>query len=234
MQKFFKTAASTTSTLLLISTAVVAVSTSAQADNSSADTGYGAGIHIGSLGVGVDGSYRVNPNFDARLGLNSFTYSRDQRQDGINYNVHAHLKSIALLGDFYANGGNGFHFTGGLVDNESNFDGTAQPDSNNSILINGKPYTSAEAGVVAGNVRFPRVEPYVGIGFGRPSSGASGLSFTADFGAILASKPSYTLTATGSVPGLATDVAAQQATTQQSLNRLTVYPVIQFGIGYHF
>jgi hypothetical protein len=53
---------------------------------------------------------------------------------------------------------------------------------------------------------------------------------------VVIGKPKIALNATnpGNIPGLNSDIQAQQNKTQKDLDKIPVYPVLSFGLAYRF
>ena len=132
--------------------------------------------------------------------------------------------------DLYPSSRGSFRLTGGIVINKNRLTGTGVPDAGGTITINHDSYTAAEVGTLTGAATYPSTSPYIGFGVGTPAHSSS-FSFMLDFG-VLISTPNVALSATGAAtnPMLASDLAAQQATTETSVRKyLKIYPVMSFG-----
>jgi hypothetical protein len=133
--------------------------------------------------------------------------------------------------DFFPWARGSFHLTGGVVFDQNRFTGTGVSDASGNISINHDDYTTAQIGVLSAAVRYPSTGGYVGLGFGTPAR-HSLVAFVFDAG-VMISTPKVTLNATGagSDPQLATDLQAQQASTQQKVNQYgKIYPVTSIGL----
>jgi hypothetical protein len=205
---------------------------------SAPDAGYSANVHIGTLGLGADVGKQFTPNFAARLGFNSYSYSHSATETNVSYAGHLDLSSVELLGDLYPGKRGSFHFTVGYVNNSNHLDGTGQA-SNGIYTINNDTYTAAEVGTFNGHVDFEQNDPYLGIGFGKPSEAGSRIRLIFDLGALFEGSPNVSLTHSGGIATgalltkLNTDIAAQQNKTQGDLNSFKVYPVVSLGLAVH-
>lgn len=199
---------------------------------------YGGAVKIGTLGVSLEGDAMLSQDMDARLSFGTLNYKQNRTMENINFNTHFNFNNILLTGNYYPGGPTGsFYLSFGIVNNNNSFNGTGQADASGGYTINGKSYTAAQVGTLVGRVSYAKTEPYLGIGFGRPTTHYSAVQFGADLGIILGSQPKFTLSNTGgdaSLPNIQTDIAAQEATTQSDLDKMKVYPVIQVGVAFHF
>ena len=191
------------------------------------------GVRAGSLGVGVEVSYPISQNLGLRLNADAFKYSRTYKQDNIDYDGKATLKTASLLADWYPFANN-FRLSAGPVYNGNKLGLTGKPDANGNLVVNGTPYQAT----LDGEVNFKKFAPYAGIGYGRPIG--TGLSLTFDLGVVFQGTPKATLTGTCTsvVPGACNtfqnDVAAQQAALNDKIKDFRYYPVVSLGLAYTF
>jgi hypothetical protein len=125
-----------------------------------------------------------------------------------------------------------FHLTAGIITNPLTIDGVGKP-TNGTMIINNVQYTQAQVGTLNATIKYASALPYLGLGWGTPASKDGGFGFLFDIGAAIG-KPTVAMSSTGSAPGLAANIAAQQATTQNDANKLPVWPVISLGFVWRF
>jgi hypothetical protein len=190
--------------------------------------------------IGVDAGYKFSPNFHARLGLNTVGFSTNYSSQGIDYNASVKPTNIHLLGDYFPFGG-GLRLTGGFVIQNNRFTGSAKPNANNLINLNGVNYNASQVGTIESEGKFGNsVAPYLGIGFGTPIS--SGFGFNIDAGIMFAGSPSVALSAnnfSSSIPislqnQFQSNLAAQQQKTNADISSFNLYPVLSIGFSYAF
>jgi len=198
---------------------------------------------ISTLGLGLEGSYLVTPNVAARLGYNTYSYSHSASSQGLDYDGKLKLNSVSALADLYPSMHGGFHLTAGFLINNNKLTAHGKPSSSGAtqtFTLNGNSYNTSDVGTLDGNVTFSKFSPYLGLGFGKPSEGGSALRFLFDVGVVFQGKPSLSLTRSGgtSDPALSSlinaDLNAQRDKTQSDVNKFQYYPVISFGLAYHF
>lgn len=198
---------------------------------------------ISTLGLGLEGSYLATPNVALRLGYNGYSYSHTETYQGVNYDGKLKLSSVSALADFYPSEHSGFHVSAGFLINNNKLTAHGKPDTSSSgqtFTLNGNTYNVTNVGGLDGRVNFSKTSPYLGIGFGKPSEGGAMLRFLFDLGVVFQGKPSLSLTRNGGTtdPTLSSqidaDINAQQAKTQSDVNKFQYYPVVSFGIAYHF
>jgi hypothetical protein len=163
----------------------------------------------------------------------SGTTSDNDFKGNINYD------RTALVGDWFAAGG-GFRLTGGATFNQAKATLTAA-SHDGKITIGGVQYDAPSSlYYVQSDLSFPKVAPYVGLGWGHHDSPA-GLSFNVDLGASIGTakatplKPSpalaseLALSSSGSA-----DLVAENRDFQDAVHKFKAIPQLTFGVGYRF
>lgn len=121
------------------------------------------GLGLSTLGGVIEGGYRIDPNFRVRGQLiGGLSLDRSEEFEGTNYDIDAGLNSVALIGDYYVNGG-GFRVSGGIVISNNELKGTATASGANTIEVNGQTFN---AGTVDLTTEFDnKVSPMVTVGY---------------------------------------------------------------------
>jgi opacity protein-like surface antigen len=197
-------------------------------------TGFALGLKIGTLGFGADATVYLDDwvNFRANGNLLPFEYT--DTIDDIDFDLDMDFKSAMFLLDFYPFEGGNFRISAGVAftDNELTLDAT--PDGSETIGDN--EYTPEEIGTINGSVEFDPIAPYIGIGYGNAVLPDASLTFAVDFGVIFQTYD-IEVSATGLAsqdPTFQADLDELRSDIEDELNRLKIYPVISFGIAYHF
>jgi hypothetical protein len=219
MKKFF-----------LLGALCVAMPLSAHAESSGAKADID--LHASTIGAGVGIAIPLSENVAGRLSLSKLNYNFQTTQDQLNYDATFKLGSVAALADWHVFGGF-THLTAGIIFNNNDFTMTAVPVGS-TFTINGTVYNTSQISSLNATVTFNKVAPYLGFGWsGRASK--TGFSFKSDIGVMFIGSPKSELSVTGSGAGAAAnDVAAAQAKLDQDLEKIRVYPVVSFGVGYAF
>lgn len=196
--------------------------------------GIGVSVKAGTLGTGAQLTAGFAPTWNARLGVNNFSYDYNTTKDSINYDIGLGLKSGELLLDWHPFAG-GFRFSGGVMYNKNALKLTATPAG--SYTIGNNTYTGAQVGVLTGVMDFNKSAPYLGVGWGNAVEKGDRLSFALDIGVMMQGTPKASLSATGPVTSLPTfqdDLAREEATLNAAMKDFKYYPVVSLGLGYHF
>lgn len=195
------------------------------------------GVRAGTLGLGVEFSYPISQRLGVRLNADSYKYSRSFNEQEIDYDGKATLKTASLLIDWYPFASN-FRLSAGPMYNGNKVGLTGKP-TGGTFVINGTTYQASDVGSLDGQVDFKKYAPYAGFGYGRPIG--TGFSLTFDLGVIFQGTPKASLSATcgptlvgAACTQLQNDVAAQQASANDKLEKYRFYPVAEVGVAYTF
>lgn len=195
------------------------------------------GVKAGTLGVGLELTMEAIKNVNLRFGANYFKFGTEVEIEDNDYDLDLKLNSYTALADWFVADGD-FRVTAGLFINENSLNGVALPS--NTYEIGDTVYTSDQVGVLAAEVGFATVAPYLGIGWGNPLSDDRSLSFMADLGIMFAGKPSLDVTSTGGLlsndPTLQSNIeqVEQDFRDTDEISLLRFYPVISVGLNYRF
>jgi hypothetical protein len=194
------------------------------------------GVKIGTLGIGAEYTHKINDSFNARIGINGYSYSVDGTESDIDYKIDLDLQTFEAIADYHPFE-NGFRISLGAMfnNNEINFKGKPK---GTSYTINDVTYTATEVGSLDGKVYFDDIAPYAALGY----AGQSGSwTFTSELGAMYQGTPKSSLTVTcgSAVPvntcnQLKADVAAEKVKFDEEIKDFEWYPVLSIGVAYRF
>ena len=191
-------------------------------------TGVAVTAKLGSLGLGVEGTFGLTEHFNARLGLNRFSYDRSETVSDVQYDLDLELQSVSVLADWHPFSSK-FRFTAGLMSNGNELTGSSVAQS---VDINGTNYA---VGLDA-KLDFDSTAPYFGIGWGNAVAADKGWGFNVDLGIMLQGSANVTLTPTGPNASLvpSDDLAAEERDFEDDIRDYKYYPVFSFGASYKF
>lgn len=181
------------------------------------------GIKAGTLGLGVEGTWRPIPWFDLRAGLNAFEYDDDGSEAGIDYDATLDLRTYYATANFRMPA-TPFRFTAGLFDNGNELRLVSRETG--PVDIGGVTFSPSEVGTLSGLASFDDVAPYAGIGLDFSLFDKVGLNL--DLGVLLQGDPDIGLSSTGT---LANDPVFQEALERERMelegevDRYKAYPV---------
>ena len=218
---------------LLVKTGVVALVLAASG-TALAESNFGVGAKAGTLGFGIEGTWRPVPMFDIRLGANTFDYDRTDTFAGVEYNDTLILDTVYATANFKFPL-SPFRITAGAYSNgnELTLTSAATP-----FDIGGSSgYSSADIGTVTATASFPSTSPYLGVGFDFSVMGKVGLNL--DFGVLWQGEPTVTMTTDGLLdsindPTFLGFVETERQDLQDDLSSFKAWPVISLGFVYNF
>lgn len=199
----------------------------------------------GTLGGGVELTFGIAPQLNARLGANAFTYSDERREvSQIEYDAEAELRTGTLLLDWHP-GGRGFRLSGGLVYNDSSVEGRSLPPPSGTYDIGGVPVPVEIVGTLDATAEFDQVVPYAGIGWGNAVAPGSKVRFFVDLGVVFSGEPDVTLTPNipagspiNTTPGAREVLDAllrrEEVDLEEDAADYDMYPVLAIGVSYRF
>ncbi len=202
------------------------------AGTASADNNFGIGVKAGTLGIGVEGTWRPLPYLDVRFGASQYEYDDNGTQAGVNYDATLDLDTYHLTGNFRFPL-SPFRVTAGLYSNgnELNMQSVDQATFN----IGGTTFTSAEVGTLQAGTSFSGTSPYVGFGYDFSLFGKVGMNF--DLGVLWQGEPDVTLTADGLLandPTFLNALESERLELEDEMSDFKAWPVVTLGFVYNF
>jgi hypothetical protein len=191
---------------------------------------FAVGVSGGTLGLGVEASYRILDKLVLRGAISGYNLNVDQtifsfgdaEVDDFNFDVRGFFAGAMLDWHPY---GSGLRLTGGFRYAKIDFDSLESDGGHLGTNL----YTFAQVGEIHRTVSNSNpLAPYLGIGydvahFNRENST---LTFALDFGALYAGDPDVSVKTTNSVAGLASDLALETETLRSDLEKYyRFYPV---------
>jgi len=207
--------------------------TLAAAGTAVADHNFGVGVKAGTLGIGVEGTWRPLPYIDLRLGANQYDYSDSGLYAGVNYDAEINLDNYYVTGNFRFPL-SPFRLTGGLYSNGNEFNAVSG-DNGAIIIIGGDPYPADAVGTLSTSAAFDSTSPYFGVGFDFTVLGKVGMNL--DFGVLWQGSPQVSIATDGLLAGDPTFEAsldAERADLENELSDYKAWPVVSLGFVFNF
>lgn len=194
------------------------------------------GIKAGTLGLGLEATWRPIPWLDLRGGFNIYDYEDGGSQAGINYNATLQLKTYYVTGNFLFPL-SPFRISVGAFSNGNEFQMVSMNQT--SFDIGNDTYTPAEVGTLRSTTSFDDVAPYLGVGFDFSIAGKVGLNL--DFGVLWQGEPAVTLTSDGTLasdpilgPIFLAELEAERLQLEAEFADYKAFPVISLGFFVNF
>ena len=191
---------------------------------------YALAAKAGTLGLGVEGTIKLSEKFNARVGVNAFSYDTDWDKDDINYDADIQLSTVAALIDWHPFGGS-FRLTGGAMLNGNEVEADAK--LNKSITIGDTIYTPGDVGNLKADIDFNSVAPYLGMGWGNAIGKNKRLTISFELGVLFQGSPEVDLS-TDSALVSQSDLQKEEDNLQDEIDKYEYYPVAALSLSYHF
>lgn len=204
----------------------------AAAANAGADDNLWLGVKAGTLGLGVEGTWRPLPWFDLRAGLNTFEYDHDGDEAGIDYDATLDLRTTYATANLLLPA-SPFRLTAGVFNNGNELRLISRDTG--PVEVGGTTFSGAEVGTLRGTATFDDVAPYAGIGFDFGLFGKVGLNL--DLGVLFQGAPAVALSADGLLandPDFQASLAAEQAELEDEVDDYKAYPVASLTLTFQF
>ncbi|RZI84577.1 MAG: hypothetical protein EOP38_08470 [Rubrivivax sp.] len=210
----------------LLASLAAAVATSAQAGESYAN--------IGIPGLMLGYAHTLSPTLGLRADFATLgSTSRDFEESGIRYKGTIKAQRVGLFADYFPMQG-GFRLTGGLTFNRMRAQLKSQFDGATSVTVGSQTITPASTDYFNAEVKFPRVTPYLGLGWGHQAR-ERGLGFVADAGVMIGKAK---ITTQDNVVGrfgiTQADVDAEAQKLRDGAGDITVIPQLTIGVSYRY
>lgn len=213
---------------ILIATLLLGLGT----NMASADDNLWLGAKVGTLGFGVEATWRPVPYLDLRAGANAYSLDRNGTEAGIDYLGEADLKTMYATANLRVPL-SPFRVTAGLFSNGNELALTSRDTS--TFQIGSQTYTSDEVGTLRAGAGFDDWAPYLGIGFDFRLLDTLGLHI--DGGVLRQGAAIVTLSADGPVasdPQFQQQLEAERSELQNSVDDYELYPVVSVGLSFNF
>jgi len=142
-----------------LSKAVVLTAALLLGSNALADDNLWFGVKAGTLGIGLEASWRPIPWLGLALGANQYDYDDTGSQAGINYDATLALETFYATANFRFPL-SPFRMTVGAYDNGNEVEMVSQDMP--AYEIGGIPYSPAEVGTLRSGATFDNFAPYLG------------------------------------------------------------------------
>lgn len=198
----------------------------------SADDNLWFGVKAGTLGLGLEATWRPIPYFDLRAGLNRFSFSDDGSEAGINYEGDFDLATYYATANLRAPM-TPFRITAGIFSNGNEL--TLVSRETSAITVGGTVFPGDQVGTLRGAVEFDSTAPYAGIGLDFRIANTVGLSL--DVGVLWQGEPKVAMSASGPIasdPLFQAELESERAELERELEDYDLYPVASIGFSWNF
>lgn len=197
-----------------------------------ADNNFGVGLKAGTLGLGVEGTWRPVPYLDVRVGTNFYDYDDSGDQAGVNYDATLSLDTIYATANFRFPL-SPFRLSAGLFANGNELQ--LESAETGSFEIGGVTYTGADVGTVRSVSSFGSTSPYLGFGYDFTVMDKVGIIL--DLGVLWQGEADVSIDADGllaSDPTFQQSLEAERLELEDEVSDFKAWPVISLGFVYNF
>ena len=195
------------------------------------------GFKAGTLGLGLEATWRPIPWLDLRAGINKYDYENNRTDAGIAYDSTLKLETYYGTVNFLFPI-SPLRVTVGAFSNGNEFQMASLAAADYDI--GNDNFLASEVGTLRSTTYFESVAPYLGVGFDFSIVGKVGLNL--DIGVLWQGAPSVSLTADGTLatdPGSAgvifrDELAAEAMQLEAEFEDYKAYPVISLGVNFNF
>lgn len=193
------------------------------------------GASLGTPGVGLQLSAKVNDLVVLRGAVDGISISRDEDYSDVDYDGKAKLFTGGVFADLHPGGGP-FFVSGGAYVGTRKINLRAQPTA--PVEIGGQTFTPAQVGRLDGEAKLSNFQPFLGLGFDNTFSGERSWGFRALAGVAFSKRPDVELTASGGTlsadPNFQARLRAEEADAREDAKDFRYFPVIQVGLTRRF
>lgn len=197
-----------------------------------ADDNLWIGAKVGTLGLGLEGTWQALPYLDLRVGFNSYDYSDDRSEAGIDYTGTLELSTLFATANLRVPL-SPFRVTAGIFSNDNKL--ALVGLDTGSYDIGGVTYPSAQIGTLRSETTFDKTAPYAGIGFDIRIMNKVGLNI--DLGVLWQGSPMVAMAADGPLgtdPAFLSELELERIQFEDDIKDFKAYPVISLGLSYKF
>jgi hypothetical protein len=186
--------------------------------------------NIGLPGVMIGYAQPLNTYFGVRADVATLgSRSANGTEEGIDYEGKARAHRAGVFGDWFVFGG-GFRLTGGITYNDMRVDLEGRGNGG-TIEIGNNTYVTQPGDSFDVRIEFPRVTPYLGIGYGHQPSGP-GWGFVFDLGASIGKAK---VRASTNIAGVTQeDIDRETEELRDGVGKVRAIPQISIGVNYRF
>jgi hypothetical protein len=193
------------------------------------------GVSLGTPGIGVQASAKVNDTLVVRGAIDGMSLNHDEDYSDIEYNGKAKLLTGGIFVDVHPGGG-AFLVSGGAYVGRRKLELRALPTS--ALDIGGQTYTPAQVGRLDGEAKLSDFQPFLGLGIDNTFSGERAWGFRALIGVAFSKEPNLHLTSTGGTlsndPAFQARLRIEEAQAEDDAKDFKYFPVVQVGLTRRF
>ena len=213
-------------------TVIFAIFTLALGQGAAADDDFWVGAKAGTLGIGLEATWRPVPYLDVRAGLNYLSLDDNGVEAGVDYDGEITLQTLYATANLRVPL-SPFRVTAGLFSNGNEISLVSRDSA--TVQIGTMTYPGAAVGRLSVRGDFDSVAPYAGVGLDFRVFDTAGLSI--DAGVLRQGSINVTASASGplaSDPLFQAELERERQELQNEVDDYDLYPVISIGLSFNF
>jgi hypothetical protein len=213
---------------------LLAISAASLITSSAMANDLAAGLTAGTMGIGVSATTSLIENVNLRANISTYEYKKSGNSGGdIDYDMKLKLFGMGLLADYHPFAGD-FRLSLGAYYNGNKFTMDGKPRGG-SYTINGTTYTAAQVGSANAEVKYNKIAPYVGLGWGNAIDKSGNFKFSVDAGAMYVGSAKTSLSVSNPANAVSqADIDSESSKLQNNANKLKWWPLIALSLTYRF
>ena len=192
--------------------------------------------NVGIPGLMLGYAHSVNSQWGLRGDVATLgSVNRNFTESGITYQGTIKAQRLGLFADYFPMQGS-FRLTGGLTFNHMRVSLKSQFDGTTSVTLGSQTLTPTAGDYFNAELKFPRVMPYLGVGWGHQAR-EQGLGFVADLGVMIGkAKVTTTQNVVANHPGVVSqaDVDAETQKLRDGVGDIRFVPQLSVGVSYRY
>ncbi|MDD3467079.1 MAG: hypothetical protein PHE67_08015 [Campylobacterales bacterium] len=195
-----------------------------------ADRDYAVGLTAGTMGIGVSASTNLIEKLNLRANISGYEYKHSGTYGSdVNYDIKMKLFGTGLLADYFPFD-NGFRLTGGAYYNGNKFTMDSKSDTA-TVTVGNNSYSGANTSL-KDEIKYQKIAPYIGLGWGNPLDKDGKIKVGVDVGAMYTGSPKVSVSGSSNISQ--SDLAIEQADIQKEADKLKWWPLIAVSVTYKF
>ncbi|MEM7081634.1 MAG: hypothetical protein AAF465_02790 [Pseudomonadota bacterium] len=200
--------------------------------HAAADDDLWFGVKAGTLGLGLEATWRPVPYLDLRAGYNAFSYEDSRDEAGIAYDGELDLSTGFVTANLRMPL-SPFRVTAGVFSNGNEV--VLNSRDGDSFVIGSTTYQAADLGRLEARSKFDSVAPYAGVGLDFRVADTVGISL--DAGVLFQGDANVVVNATGPIatdPTFQNELDVERQELEDAISDYEHYPVVSLAFTVNF
>lgn len=193
------------------------------------------GLNLGTPGLGAQVQVQASESWVLRADADWMNLNHDENYSGVAYDGELKATTGGVFADWHPGQG-AFLLSAGAYYGQRKLRLRAQP--NGDVSIGGQNFTPAQVGMIEGDAKLSKAQPFLGVGWDNTFTNDSGWGFRALAGVSFGDEPDVNLRSVGgtasSDPNFQARLRQEEADVRADAKNARYYPVVQIGVTRRF